>query len=762
MKNSILGSRNYMNKRFFVLLIILLINITCFATQEQEYKYITKISVFGNINVSSKLIESSSGLAPGDPYFPDDVSKAIRNINKLGLFEKININKIESEKGIELIIKIVEYPIIQEVLITGNKKIKNETIKSEINIIKGDYWSNQRKLETKNHILSLYYEKGYNLASVSFDDQQLQSNKIGLTIIINEGQKVTIKEIKFIGNTQINDKKLRKVIKTKRNSLFRSGEFKQEKFEQDIQRIQDYYHSKGYIDSKVEDWNYEYDDEGNLILEIVIYEGNQFKIGSITINGNNLFNDEVILNQLKIKQDEIFDQEDFNYKLQAVHSIYYEEGYIYAAIKHDIQRQDDYLNIIVNISENTRARVRQIFIKGNTKTKEKIIRRKLAIVPGDYFRQSLLMQSQRNIYNLGFFEPNIGLDYKPINDDGDIDLIFIVEDKGAGTANAGVSFDQRDKLVGFITLAHNNILGNAWRIALQWEFSGIKQNYDISFTNPYLFDTNILVGFDIYHTKRRWEDWNYTIYRTGGGFRVGSIIPWINYSKITCGYSLTQKKYEILDLNNAISDDLQKLVDQGSIFTNNAFVNLERDGRDNVFRPSEGSLIRIFTELAGGPLGGSENYYKEIIQTNWYTTLFWKVALGMKWRFGYVKEFGKSDNVPPDEKFYPGGTGPDGIRGYSDRSIVPPQSEGGRAELIGSSEITIPISGDQVIGILFFDAGNSYDFLSEINVQKLKKGAGIGARIMTPMGMIGFDYAYGFDKTTKNKWQTHFQFGTTF
>ncbi len=746
-------------KIIFLILVFFVLFTVCFAAQ--DYEYISGISVFGNINVNTKLIESTSGLAPGDIYFPENVSKAIRNIYKLGLFEKIDINKIDSEKGVEIIIKVVEYPIIQEVLITGNKKIKKETIRTEINIVKGDYWSDQRKFETRNRILSLYYDKGYRLASVSFEEQQLQSNKIGLTITINEGQKVTIKEIIFVGNSQIKDKKLRKVLKTKPRSFLRSGEFNLEKFEEDIQRVKDYYHTRGFIDATVVDWKSEYDEEGNLILDIEVYEGNQYKIGSVTVEGNYRFSDEVIQNQLKIKPDEIFNQEEFNNKLNLVHSLYYEEGYIYSAVRQDIQREGEYINIIVNISENTRARVRQIYIKGNKKTKEKVIRRQLAIIPGDYFRQSLLMQSQRNIYNLGFFEPNVGLDYKPINDEGDIDLIFLVEDKESGTANGGVSFDQRDKFVGFISLAHNNVFGNAWRIGIQWEFSGIKQNYDISFTNPYLFDTNTLLGFDVYHTKRRWEDWNYIIYRTGGGIRVGTMIPWIDYSRVTCGYSLTQKKYEILNPKDEISDDLRELVDKGSKFTSNIFVTLERDGRDNVFRPSSGALIRLFTELAGGPIGGSENYYKEIIQTNWYLKLFWKLALGMKWRFGYVKEFGESDNVPPDERFYPGGTGPDGIRGYIDRSVVPSLG-GGKAELICSSEITFPISGDQIIGVLFLDAGNSYNYLSEMNVQGLKKGAGIGVRIMTPMGLLGFDYAYGFDRETKSKWQTHFQFGTTF
>ncbi|MBC8527445.1 MAG: outer membrane protein assembly factor BamA [Candidatus Cloacimonetes bacterium] len=748
------------HKRFFLVILFFLFYYIHLASQ--DYNYITDIVVTGNINVSSKLIQSASGLALGDIYSSENIANAIRYIYNLGLFANIDINKLTDEKGVKIIIKVTELPIIQSIIITGNENIKKEDINSEIFLIKGDYLSGEKKFEIRNRILTLYYEKGYRFASVKFIEKPLKENKIELTISINEGLKITVKDITFSGNSHISSKKLRSEMKTKASSFFRSGGFKLDKFEEDLQRIVEFYHSKGFIDASIVDWVSEYDEQGNLFIEIKIFEGNQYKLGSVLVKGNSRFSDKAIISQLKIKKGEIFNQEEFNDKLNTIYSMYIEEGYLYSIINKDIQTKGEHINIVIEITENTRARVRQIFIEGNKKTREKIIRRQLAIVPGDYIRQSLLFQSQRNIYNLGFFEPNIGLDYQPINAEGDIDLTFTVEDKESGAANLGVNFDQQDKLVGFIALSHNNLFGKAWGIKLQWEFSGVKQNYDISFTNPYFLDTNTLVGFDVYHTKRNWTDWNYRVYRTGGGFRIGTIIPWINYSRITSGYAITQKKYEIIEPTGDTSQNVQDLVDTGKKIISNMFVTLERDSRDNIFRPTAGCLVRSFTELAGGPLGGKENYYKEIMQTNWYIKLFWKVAFGMKWRIGYVKEFGQTSNVPPDERFYPGGTGPDGIRGYPDRSVIPPSSDGGRAELITSSEVTIPISTDQIIGVLFFDAGNSYNYFSELNVQGLKKGSGIGIRIMSPMGLLGFDYAYGFDREEKNKWQFHFQFGSTF
>jgi len=751
-----------MKKIIFLSIAALVVFCTTPVFAQVEYNYISDIEITGNINVTTQLIKSASGLALGQVYSADKVTKAIQNIYKLGLFSDIQVEKVQNNKGVKVIIQVSEFPIVQDWEITGNKKIRVDEIKKQFRLVRGDYWSGERELEIKNKILELYYSKGYRLAAVSFKEAPVVNNRIELTIVINEGHKVVVREVSFKGNQKVTEKKLRRIIKTKKSGFLRSGVYDQEKFDEDLTRVIDYYNSKGYIDAAIIGWEPRYDDDGRLFLTINVYEGNQYRIGTISLEGNTLFSKEILLRQLKFEKNEIFNREDFDNKLNGIRSMYYEEGYIYSTVSPQINPQGELVNINIFVQENNRAKVRQIYVEGNKKTKEKIIRRQLAIVPGDYFRQSLLIQSQRNIYNLGFFEPNIGLDYQPINDAGDIDLIFQLEDKESGTANMGVNYDEEDKLTGFLSLSHNNLFGQAWGLKLTWEFSGSKQEYDISFTNPYFYDTNVLVGADVYHQRNDWDDYNYKVVKSGGGFRIGTKIPWVNYAKVTTGYSITQKQYNILDENDDVSTSLQDLVDRGKILTSTAFLTLERDDRDNVFRPSEGSLVRSYTEMAGGILGGSENYIKEIIQTNWYLKLFWKFSLGIRWRVGYVKAFGDTKEVPPDELFYPGGTGSDGIRGYPDNSVVPEDQDGGKAEFITSTEVTFPISGDQIIGVMFLDAGNSYNYLSEINVQKLKKGIGMGVRIMSPMGLLGFDYAYGMDRNVNNKWQFHFQFGSTF
>ena len=183
---------------------------------------------------------------------------------------------------------------------------------------------------------------------------------------------------------------------------------------------------------------------------------------------------------------------------------------------------------------------------------------------------------------------------------------------------------------------------------------------------------------------------------------------------------------------------------------------IARDNRDNIFFPTTGTQFTLYSELAGGPLQGDFNYFKQIAQVSWFTKTIWQLVLSTKWRFGYVTGY-NSDEVPPDERFYLGGTGPDGIRGYADRSVGP--DEGGLREIIFSTEYSWPIAGDQLIGLLFFDAGDSYNSLKDFDFWNMKKGAGIGIRVRSPFGLIGFDYAHNFEN---RRWEPHFQFGTTF
>jgi len=738
--------------------VLLLGSIWLQATVETIYD----IRVVGNQNVESSLVLSALNLRTGDSLDPEEVAKSIKSLNNLSLFRTVEIETEPYRTGVNLIIKVSEYPIVDDIRFAGFKVIKKEKLDELTTLRKGSYWSAQLENQITRALTKEYVSKGYNNASVSYQVTPKENNRIELKVISEEGKRVAIRSIVFTGNEQIEAKQLLKRMKTKTASLFRSGRFEQDNFDKDQKSLIDYYRKNGYIDARIIDWQLTSLDEKSLKLVINLEEGSKYNFGTITVSGNSSFSSEAILSKFTLKSGKPFDQEKFDEQMRKVYSLYFEEGYIYVNIEPDQIKAGDLLNINLQVTEKTRAKVRQIQIAGNRRTKEKVLRRQLAIAPGDYFRQSQVILSQQNIYNLGFIDSDMKLDYTTINNGGDIDLNLSVTDKSAGTANGGVGYNSQDGFVGQLSVSQNNLFGNNWTSSLKWEFGGSTQNFEFDFTNPNVYDTDILMGTSLYHTQKKWTSFYYEIFTSGASIRTGQPFPLVNRTQALVGYSLYRKKYRITDMasilaNASSNQNLLELDSLGWRYTSIASLTLSRDTRDNIFFPTSGSQMILHSEIAGGMLGGNFDFYKQIAQISWFIDTWHRFALRTKWRFGYIAPYGRSKDAPPDEKFYLGGTGSDGIRGYPDRSIGP--SGGGSREILFSTELGYPLGGDQIIALGFFDAGNSYNTLRDFNFLTLKKGVGTGIRIRSPLGLIGFDYAYNLEDRT---WEPHLQFGTTF
>lgn len=725
---------------------------------------IYEIRVEGAINIAKELVTSAMSVRVGDALDPESIARSIKTLYRMGVFSDIQILSEPYRSGINLIVQVVENPVVSSISYQGFKAVKKEKVEELSNLRIGSYYSSGTKAMLMQKISSEYQSKGFSNANLEILEQILPDNQIALTLRVEEGNRVTLKQITFAGNESFEHKDLAKRMKTKASGFLRSGRFDQEKFDADLVQLTNFYKKQGFIDVQIGPYELLQVSDRFHELVIEIKEGRQFRFGSIRVKGNEYFSEDSLLSVFSMKEGDTFNQEKFDTQMRSIYSMYFDEGFIYAGIETDYNRDDELLDITLNIHENTRAKIRQIHLTGNEKTKEKVLRRQLDIAPGDYYRQSQVMRSQQNLYNLGYIEPDIRLDYERINNNGDIDLILNVMDKstGSGIANAGMGYNSVDKLVGQLSVSQSNLFGNNWSTGLSWDFGKNTQNFEFNFTNPNLYDTDILLGSNIYYTRRSWSSFNYEIFTRGGALRFGQSLPFIDRTRGSLGYSFYSKKYNILDESAVFADSvanatLIELDKLGWRYTSALNFTIGRDTRDNIFFPTRGSQITLYSELAGGLLGGDFDYLKQIAQVNWYSEAWMKFTLRTKWRFSYIEPYGQSTDAPPDEKFYLGGTGVDGIRGYPDRTIAP--KGGGTRAILFSGELGYPIAGDQVIAVGFLDAGDSYNRLRDINLLTLKKGVGAGIRIRSPFGLIGFDYAYGLDSRT---WEPHLQFGTTF
>jgi outer membrane protein insertion porin family len=595
--------------------ILLTFLIILMGVAAQANDIILDIEVTGNYNIDSNLILSLLPFDIGEYITLDKSSQAIKNLYQLGVFETVELELIELHSGVTVQLIVQEYPIVEGVKLKGNKKLKDSKLSDVSSLQVGSYWAPFSAFEVSSKIKQEYQLKGYHMVDIEFTIQETGINRVEVIIDIDEGSKVAVKKIRVHGNREVPNSKILRTMKTKRRSLLRSGRFEDDKFSEDLTRIIEFYNKQGYIDARILSHEVSLD-ESDFVIDVYLFEGISYNFGKVIPEGNSTFTDEQIISQFKFKENEVFNLTKYEDFKRNVHSMYYEEGYIYSYIQEDLEKANKEINIRLKIEENNRAKVRKIHLTGNRKTKERVMRRHLVISPGEYFRQSRVVKTQQNIYNMGFFEPDISLDYQPINNDGDIDLTINVNDKPAGSANGGVALNSQDGLVGQLSLSHNNLFGNSWQSGFKWEFGGKTQNFEFSFTNPYYRDTSTLVGFNIFHTDRKWD--TYTIRTNGGSIRGGRPVGFLNYGRIVAGYSFYRKKYKLAGSTEEenVSATLENLVNRGWQNTSSLSLTFSRDSRDNYIFPTSGSNFTFFSEVAGGLLGGDFNYYKQIGQVN--------------------------------------------------------------------------------------------------------------------------------------------------
>ena len=765
------------------LVLILLIFLFSSGWALAQSRLISGVEVEGNITVDSSLILNMSGLIRGmelDPYLVQD---AIRRIYAMLLFSDVRITGEETLDGIVVTIAVTEYPKLVRIEIDGNKKLKKDKIFDKLKLVEGKLISPTEVKEEVKNIKSLYEDKGYLLAQVESEVVESKTpGQVVLKLKIKEGRKVKIKKIYVEGNELFSDKKIRKQMKNKQDSFFRSGEFDPEKYEEDKEKIVEFYKKEGYLDAEVVSDSMWYDSSRkDMFISMTVFEGPQYEFGQVSFAGNKIFSAEKLKQAVKFDQGKIYDQEKYEKTLEELHALYLEEGYLYAQIIDQTRTQGTVVDINYSVSEGIPANIHKINIAGNTRTREKVIRRELWVKPGQRFRRSLLMRSLREVMYLNYFA-NVLPDYEVL-ENGDIDLTIKVEEKPTGQFSFGAGYSQRDKLVGTIGLGTPNLFGRGQTLQLNWEFGKTLQNIQLSFTEPWFLDTPTSVGFDIYNTNRRWYD-EFTEERRGIGLRLGRRLSWPDdYFRLFLRYRLEDVRYYDFDTYIDTSGVRRVLPELESLTrikwpqrTSSFDFTIVRDSRDLPQFATSGSVVSWNAELAGGLLGGDWSYHKHILTFHKYIPSFWRFVLVAKAKFGVIDSYGKNGSIPYSERFTPGGIDPDGvIRGYADGTIGPKDPQGflirGRSVLVYNLEYQFPIVEQQIYGLLLADLGNAYlraRHVQPIAFKNLYKSVGFGVRLIIPnMGMIGFDMAYGFDypdprSRDHGEWRPHFNFGTTF
>ncbi|HDS01669.1 MAG TPA: outer membrane protein assembly factor BamA [candidate division Zixibacteria bacterium] len=751
----------------------LLLTVLFAAGLSAQNLTISSIEVEGNKLADKSLILSVSDFTIGSVLTSTATQDAVRQIYELGLFSDVQLlGEIQDGKYIDLIIKVEEYPVVTEVQYKGNDEISDKDLREIDSIRIGQMISPNQVLSSVKQIKAKYQEKGYYRVKIESELKEVTddplTNEHVLVFEIDEGPKIRIREIEFVGNEIFTDDKLRGKMGNKPKGFLRSGNFDPEKHEEDKEKIVRFYREEGYIDAAVlsDSVIIDENDPRWMTVQIEVYEGPRYYFGETSFYGHKVYGENALYDQLTYEEYDVYNPEKFEESIGQLYSLYQEQGYIHARIFENLTTVDSMINVEFEISEGVPAKINKIEIVGNTRTKEKVIRREMFSRPGQIFRRSLLERSVRNVMLLNYFESAIP-DFRVLPN-GDVDLVMEMKEKPTGQFNAGAGYSGQDGLVGTVSLGMPNFRGNGQNLSLAVEFGANRNSVSISFSEPWLFGTPTSFSSNIYNLNRRWYD-DFWEGRRGGSIRFGRRLSWPDdYFRLYGGYRLEDVRY--YDFEDTTSyPDLQAL-NEDWLRTSSVNMSIVRDSRDLPLFPTRGSVYRFTTEYAGGPLGGYYEFHRHTFEASKFIPLFWKFVLAGKMKVGVVDSPDGEDGVPFTERFSPGGTDPDGtIRGYDDGRVTPKNSLGqsirGRAMLVYNAELQVPIVEQQIYALLFADAGNSWLAgyqISPFNKDELYKSYGAGFRIVVPgVGVIGFDFGYGINADDPG-WKPHFQVGTTF
>ena len=744
----------------FLVLLLLVFSVKAYAYE------VGTVKVSGNVFMSEEKVLSIFGIHPGDEYRPDKVTQGLKRLFDTKNFSDVSAYYKVVDGKIVLTVVVKEYPRVKSIKLMGNDKIKNDDIFSKMTIREGYFARPSMITSDIKAIKDLYADKGYNSTRIKVDRIPVKGeHMVSLVFKIDEGTKVKIKHIDFIGNTAIDSKKLRSVMETKEDRWWRGGELKPKKLEDDLKKIKKLYENLGYLDAGVSIFKkVAVNGAKGMDLYIKIDEGKQYRLGSIHWSGNKVIKDSRIEEAINMKPGEPYSLDKIEGIQVAINSMYWDKGYIWSRIIPVRRVKRNVIDLDLRIVENKPASIQEIKIAGNTKTFESVIRREFKVYPGDRFVLSEVQRSLRDVFSLGYFNGPPKVDTEPVNEEGDINLLIKVDEKQTGYFRMGAGFSQLNSLSGFLGISENNFLGRGKRISLDWEFGRWRRNLNFAYSEPYLMGTRTTLTLSVYNwIQDRVRQQYYTDRRKGFSIQVGRPFPWLDYTKVFASY-----RFETVTLYDFSPDYPEAGVLRNVHWPMNKssiLLGFTRNSTDNPFHPTKGSIASISAEFTGGPFQGNVDYMRYMAKLSWFRNIFWKLTFHSEMNAGVIDGYTSPNQVADFEKFRLGGNRRYALRGYDFYEVVPEGNDpfiGGRFMTTFTHEILFPFS-QQVYGLVFFDAGNTWNSFGEADLFNLRKSVGVGIRVEMPMmGNLGFDYGYGFDKVGGSAWEPHFTFGTFF
>jgi len=737
-----------------------------------EGEKLADVVVTGNRRVERSTIMSVLKQKKGESFFLDKVDEDIRAIYRLGHFRNVVAELSTNEAGETLITyRVTEKPVIRDLTFEGTKELAQEKVSDAFGLKKNAIYSARGVDAGVAKIKKLYAEEGYYLADVRVETQELASGDLKMKVIVTEGDKVLIRTIRFIGNKQYSDdvfignRLLFKggIMETK-ESWFMSwltgaGTYKEEQLKNDALLIADHYFNNGFINVKVGEPKVTLSpDKKYLDVEIEISEGEQFRFGELEFRGETADARRELGDRLKMKPGEIFNRSFLRMDVTTLTDWFADKGYAFANIvpQTRVDQEKRVVDISFDVEKGEKVYIDTITIRGNSKTRDKVIRRELKLAEGELYGATAIRKSKQALMNLGYFEDATIATARGSAEDR-MNLNVEVKEKPTGTFSIGAGYSSIDKFVAQGSIQQANFMGLGLKLNASASIGGTSTTYSLGLTDPYFLDTKWTLGGDLYRVEREYTN-SYTRRSIGGNVKGG--YPLTDEISLFMLYKYEEKTILKKAQQFVEAVRLGQITDENSSTVSAVTLRLSRNTTDYRLDPTKGMTNNLSMEFAG--LGGSTRYLRTIADSALFVPAVWSTVLMTRATAGSVTRVGQE--IPIDEKFYLGGINT--VRGYASRTLSPfvtsqgstydlygngPASyfsrlyTGGDTEFYANVELLIPLLKDAGLkGVLFYDIGNANDGIGNI-FKGLRSSYGFGFRWFSPIGPLRLEYGIPLD-----------------
>jgi len=706
---------------------------------------VARVELSGNRRIENTVIYNALKSAKGKLFSEEDLSADIRAIYRMGYFSDVKADVTDSPDGKVITFLLDERPFVNDIRIKGNEALSSDDIRGSLSFKAKQVYNPDRIKADTDKIKALYDDKGYFNAEISFATEKVRERDINVVIDIKENELLYVKSIEFVGNQAFTDKELKKLMETSEwtwlSWLTDSGLLKKEKLRDGINRVKVFYMNNGYIQAQIGEPDITHDKKW-IYVKIPVSEGRQFKVGKVEITGDTIsVPRQELLDKLTVHKKDYYDREAIAKDIDYLTRMTQNDGYAYAEItpKTQTREADQKVDIAYNIKKGSLVYFNRINITGNTKTRDKVIRRQLDFTEGDLYSSDRIKNSYARLTKMRYFE-EVNFQTAKGLEENLTDINISVKERPTGMFSVGAGYSGQDGPMIMAQITQQNLFGRGQSLSLQTSLGTERNTIVLSFTEPSLFDMPLWMKSDIWKTYQEYDTYNLD----SKGLALIFGFPLWELIGASVGYRLA-----INDVKDVQDIAAQTIKDQAGESTQSGILTaLSRDTTDDAIFPTSGARHRIGADFYGGPFGGDVSFGKY----NGSTSLFFRVppfgedlVFSPRARIGYIQPF-ENKEVPVWERYILGGI--NSIRGLKDvgpRDPVTNDIIGGTTMLLFNFEFVFPlIKNAGMKGVVFFDTGNAWNY--EYDLGDMRKTAGAGIRWYSPIGPLRLEWGYVLDR----------------